>query len=59
MSGKPQSWNDWLALIILIGIPAIWVWGHLQDIILGATIAGWTLVIQYYFRKAPDTEVPT
>ncbi len=54
MRGLPRLWNDWLALLILMGVPALWVFAHLADTVLGATITAWTLVVQYYFRKAPD-----
>ena len=49
--------NDILALAILIVIiPGLWVgigvgWLNLPGEIVGATIMGWTLVLQYYFRK--------
>jgi hypothetical protein len=51
--------NDLLALIILVLIiPGLWVvdgLGLLQvnPEVLGATIAAWTLILQFYFRKAP------
>ncbi len=54
MRGYPRLWNDWLALLILIGIPALWVWGGLNEIVTGATISAFTLVVQFYFRRAPD-----
>lgn len=56
MSGMPERWNDWLALLVLVGVPAMWVLGSLNDTVLGATIAGWMLVVQFYFRKAPDDQ---
>ncbi len=54
----PRSWNDWLALLVLLVIPGLWIgqglgWLALPGEVLGASIAGWTLVLQYYFRKAP------
>jgi len=52
--GKPERWNDWLALIILLGVPALWVFGQMSETVSGATIAGWMLVVQYYFRRAPE-----
>ena len=49
--------NDIIALVLLTGIIALWIVQGLNkidlpEVILGATIAGWTLIIQYYFRKA-------
>ena len=49
--------NDVIALVILILIiPGLWVAEGIAAItldgaVLGATIMGWTLVLQYYFRK--------
>lgn len=51
--------NDLLALLLLIMvIPGLWLAAALGAInlngeVIGATIMGWTLVLQYYFRKAP------
>lgn len=53
MPGKPRIWNDWLALIILLGVPMLWVFGGLSETVTGATITGWTTVLFFYFRKAP------
>lgn len=56
--------NDLIALLILIiVIPALWILQGMGKLsmsgeIIGATIMGWTLVLQYYFRKAPD-DTPT
>ncbi len=56
--------NDLLALLVLlVVIPALWILqglGRLQmsGEIIGATIMGWTLVLQYYFRKAPEDKQP-
>lgn len=55
-----KSWNDILALLLLGAIAGLWamdaLWGskvNLPGEILGVTMATWTLVVQYYFRKAP------
>ena len=52
-----QTWNDRLSLLLLVGIPGLWLVDSLVKPIdmqvKGATIAVWTLVAQYYFRKAP------
>ena len=53
MRGFPRIWNDWLALLILIGVPVLWVTGVLNEVLIGVTSAGWTLVVQFYFRRAP------
>ncbi len=51
--------NDVIALAMLIVvIPALWILQALNKLALapevtGALIAGWTLILQYYFRKAP------
>ena len=52
-----EGFNDLLALITLIVIiPGLWVgvgvgWLALPGEVVGATIMGWTLVLQFYFRK--------
>ena len=51
------DFNDLLALLtLIIIIPGLWVadgrgWLELAEQVQGATIMGWTLVLQYYFRK--------
>jgi hypothetical protein len=59
--------NDLLALLIaVVIIPAFWILDGLKVLevngeVLGATIATWTLIVQYYFRKKPsdvDTKPP-
>lgn len=55
-----RNTNDLIAmLLLLVVIPALWVLQGLGRLtmsgeVIGATIMGWTLVLQYYFRKAPD-----
>ncbi|MDD5702882.1 MAG: hypothetical protein PHU23_12630 [Dehalococcoidales bacterium] len=54
----PQSFNDLLCLFILAAIFAIWIMQSRQvievpEVVLGATIACFTMVTQYYFRKKP------
>ena len=54
-----KTWNDRLSLLLLAGIPALWVldhWVNLKGEAIGATIAVWTLVANFYFRKAPPKE---
>lgn len=56
---KPRTWNDVLALTFGLIILAFWgLTGQkilvLPDIVLGATISTFTLIVQYYFRKARD-----
>jgi hypothetical protein len=52
--------NDLLALLIaVVIIPAFWILDGLKVLevngeVLGATIATWTLIVQYYFRKKPS-----
>ncbi len=49
--------NDVIALALLIVvIPGLWVAQGLGTLnmpgeVIGATIMGWTLVLQFYFRK--------
>jgi len=59
----PQNFNDTLALLLLIGLPVMWVAGShfklkLPGEIIGVTIAAFTLVVQFYFRKAPPNGEP-
>ena len=55
---KRQTFNDSLALLIIPGVPGLWLLSHwypLPEMGLGASIAMWTMVITHYFRKkAPD-----
>jgi len=57
--------NDRLAQGVLFGvIPTLWVLAGLALIrlpgeVIGATIAGWTLILQYYFRKKGPKEEKT
>lgn len=49
--------NNLLALIVVVGIPLLVAMAGvlsipLPEIAVGAFIAGWTLVIQFFFRKA-------
>ncbi len=52
--------NDLLALLVLIVIiPGLWIiQGRgivtMPGEVIGATIMGWTLVLQYYFRKKKE-----
>ena len=57
-----ERFNDTLALIVIIGVPIVWLASHwipLAGEVVGATIAGWTLVIQFYFRRRQPTEPET
>lgn len=54
-----KTFNDRLALVLMALVPALWILGgrgiiSLPPEVTGALIVTWTLVIQYYFRKAPD-----
>jgi hypothetical protein len=53
-----KQFNDLLALVLVALIVMLWILQGLKVIeaqleISGATIATFTLVVQYYFRKAP------
>ncbi|OBW62936.1 MAG: hypothetical protein A9183_00745 [Dehalococcoides mccartyi] len=53
-----KTFNDRIALVLVLLIPVLWIvntWIQMPGEVLGATIASWTLVLQYYFRKKPDT----
>lgn len=56
--------NDLLAILILAVIfPALWILDgrgiiRLPGEVLGATIAAFTLIVQYYFRKKSSAEQP-
>jgi len=52
-----KNFRDRLAVAIVIGLPLKWAamlaFGfNIPEIVTGAEIAGWTLAIQFYFRKA-------
>ena len=53
---NPLRFNEFLGLITLVGISVLWVL-HGSNItvlpgeILGGTLAGWMLVLQFFFRK--------
>ena len=51
------TWNDRLSILILLSIIGLWVcdgrWIALNGEVKGALIATFTLIVQYYFRKAP------
>ena len=53
---RPKTWNDVLAVLILVGAPAIVVYAKVPDIAVGTLLAGWTLVVQYFFRRSPETK---
>jgi hypothetical protein len=61
----PQNWNDVLALgLLFFIIPALWILQGLKILelageVIGASIMGWTLVLQYYFRRAPESKAHT
>ena len=58
MRWAPKRFNDVLAVAVVVGMPIIWVRFTVPEVVLGATIAGWSLALQYYFRKK-GLEVPT
>lgn len=55
-----KKFNDLLALITIAGIiPGLWIAQGIGLIslpgeVIGATIMGWTLLLQYYFRKRQE-----
>ena len=59
-----KTFNDRLALFVLIIIPVLWILQGYGTVTLapevtGALIVTWTLVVQYYFRRSPPAEPPT
>lgn len=51
-----KDFNDWLALMLFLIIPTLWFLDGFKVIslngeVLGATIMGWTMVLQFYYRK--------
>ena len=55
-----KQFNNLLALVLVVLIVILWLLQGLKVIqalpeVSGATIATFTLVVQYYFRKAPPT----
>ena len=54
-----KKFNDLLAILLgVVVIPGIWIgqglgYLNLPGEVLGATIAGETLIIQFYFRRTP------
>ncbi len=57
----PNNWNDVLSIVLIVLIVALWaIQGvkiiALRDDVNGALVVLFTLVVQYYFRKAPETK---
>lgn len=55
---KPKSFNDFLAILLdVFVIPSLWIFSALVKelplLVLGATVPVWTMIVQFYFRKAP------
>jgi hypothetical protein len=61
----PQNFNDFLALILIVLIAGLWVveginMVALRDDVNGALVVLFTLVVQFYFRRAPvPPDAPT
>ena len=54
----PQNFNDFLALVLIFGILGVWLLQGANKInmpteVTGGLLVTWTLVVQFYFRKAP------
>jgi hypothetical protein len=54
MRWLPRNWNDMLSIAVIVGLPLYWWLASPNEMVTGATIAGFTLTIQYYFRRAPE-----
>ena len=55
----PQNFNDLLALGAILIIPALWVLQgkgivNLNSEVTGALIVTWTIIFQFYYRKAKE-----
>jgi len=60
---KRKNFNDSLATLLLLGLPVMWVADAyfklgLPGEVIGATIAAFTLVVTFYFRKQPPNGEP-
>jgi hypothetical protein len=58
----PNNFNDFLALILILLISALWIFQgekaiSLRDDVNGALVVIFTLVVQYYFRRAPTAAI--
>ena len=57
-----KTFRNLLAIIVVVGIiPGLWVAQGLSvlampEVIIGATIMAWGLILQFYFRKMPEGE---
>ncbi len=56
----PQNFNDFLALVLIAAIVGLWVVQglglvSLRDDVNGGLTVLFALVVQYYFRRAPQT----
>ena len=55
-----KTFRDRLVLILVVGIPILWILAGtvvaLPEAALGASIAMWTLCIQFYVRKKAEGE---
>jgi len=52
----PQSFNDFLCLVLIVLIVTLWILTGIKILELSAEVTGalivtWTLLVQYYFRK--------
>lgn len=52
----PKSWNDALSVPVIVLLPLMLVFVYangipLPEIVIGALVAGWTLAVQFYYRK--------
>jgi hypothetical protein len=58
MKWTPKDFNDFLCLFLITMIMILWLLIGigiltLPETVIGATIVTWTLLVNYYFRKAP------
>lgn len=55
----PQNFNDFLCLVLIVLIAALWILTGIKTLelpaeVTGALIVTWTLLVQYYFRKKSE-----
>ena len=54
-----RNFRDRIALLLVIAIPGLWVaqaFIAIGDQAIGASIVGWTMIVQFYFRKAESEQ---
>ena len=63
MSWLPANWNDALSIPVVMGLPILLVATYalaipIPEIVVGTLIGGWTLAVQFYYRKSKSESDP-